>query len=280
MITAKPWGYEDLVAPWGKRVVFTSQSRSPLHFHESREEVILVIEGLAWIETGKDEHSLCGIWADLNDRVTVPEGMLHRITAMRDTCLIEFSPNALAETKELYSGGKVGDDEFRALLAEFYRHESRNSIINVDEAAIIANSLRAEGRTIGMCNGCFDLLHLGHVELLHQAKQRCEILFVAVNSDNSVAALKPGRPFVGQMGRTGLVAATKYADYVVLAENRTCVNILKAIRPHVYVTTVENGMNGVEAKEATGMGIAVQVVDLIPGFNTSKIASVVASKAK
>ena len=267
-----------MVSPWGKRVVFTSQSRSPLHLHEGREEVILVTEGLAWVETGKDEGSLCGVWADLNDRVTVPAMALHRITAMRDTCLIEFSPNALAESKEIVAGGRVGDVEFRALLAEFYRHENRNIIISVDEAAVVANSLRAEGRTLGMCNGCFDLMHLGHVELIHQAKQRCEILFVAVNSDKSVGALKPGRPFVGQMGRTGMVAATRYADYVVLAENRTCVDILKAVRPNVYVTTVENGMNGVEAKEAMGMGIAVQVVDMIPGFNTSKIATAVASK--
>lgn len=280
MITARSWGFEDLVCPWGKRVVYTAQSRSPLHVHDGREEVVLVTEGLAWIESGKDERSLSGVWADLNDRVMVSAGLLHRITAMRDTCLIEFSPNALAESKEIVSGGKVGDAEFRALLAEFYRHENRNIIINVDEAMVVANSLRAEGRTIGMCNGCFDLMHLGHVELIHQAKQRCEVLFVAVNSDKSIAALKPGRPFVGQMGRTGLVAAMRDADYVVLAENRTCVDILKAVRPNVYVTTVESGMSGIEAKEASGMGIAVQVVDMIPGFNTSKIASAVASKAK
>jgi len=280
MITARTWGFEDLVCPWGRRVSIPAQSRGPLHVHDSKEEVILVVEGLAWIESGKDENSLSGAWIGDNGRIAFPCSLAHRITALRDVLAIEFSPNSLADSREILAGGKVGEAEFGALLAEFYRRESRSAVIGVEEAGIIASALRKEGRMIGMCSGAFDLLHLGHVELLQQARQRCEVLFVAVASDAAVAALRPGRPFIGQKGRTGLVAATKWADYVVLTEGKTCADALKAVRPHSYITTTEYGFEGVETKEAAALGIAVHVVGTIPGFSTSNIAATVAAKEK
>jgi len=273
----KLWGYEDLLSPWGKHCIVFSQGRTPLHSHD-REEVMYFEEGLALIESGQNENALSGVWADAGEKVAISGNMLHRITALRDTSMIEMSANALGNENIIAPGGKIGDTELRALLSDYYRHENRNVILGTEEAAVIAASFHASGKSIGLCGGAFDMLHLGHIELLHQAKQRCEVLFVAILTDAGIAAVRPGRPFIGQKGRTGLVAATKYADYVVLANS--CTEVIKAVRPTVYVTTTEYGTDSIERKEAQALGIPIQVVEMLPGYSTSKIANVIAAKEK
>jgi D-glycero-beta-D-manno-heptose 1-phosphate adenylyltransferase len=94
---------------------------------------------------------------------------------------------------------------------------------------------RANGRTIALANGCFDLLHVGHVRYLQGAAGEADRLIVAVNDDRSVAGLKgAGRPILAAADRAELVCALRGVDYVVLFGDLTVERLLRLLQPHVH----------------------------------------------
>ena len=94
---------------------------------------------------------------------------------------------------------------------------------------------RAAGRTVALANGCFDVLHVGHVRYLQGAAAEADRLIVAINDDESVAALKgPGRPILPASDRAELVAALRGVDYVVTFGERTVERLLRLIKPDVH----------------------------------------------
>lgn len=284
MITPKAWGWEDEIVNveyCGKRIFVKEQYRSSIHKHTEKDEVLMVASGLFWFEAGQDPNKMHGQWMQDNERIRIRPGEWHRFTAMRNSMIFEMSTHHEdADTTRYLAGGKVSDDEYRALLAAFFKYESQDRVITPDRAGIIASTLRSEGRKIGMVNGCFDLMHLGHIELLREARFRCEVLFVAVNSDVSVETLKgKNRPYIDEAGRMGMVEACRYVDYVVEAQGKTCVDIAIAIKPDVYVTTIEYGTAGPEAKEVAKNGGKIELVDLIKGYNTTAIAKSIKAKS-
>ena len=94
---------------------------------------------------------------------------------------------------------------------------------------------RADGRTIVLANGCFDLLHVGHVRYLRAAAAEGDRLVVAVNDDSSASALKgPGRPVIPASDRAELVAGLRYVDYVVVFSGPTVEPLIRLIRPDVH----------------------------------------------
>jgi rfaE bifunctional protein nucleotidyltransferase chain/domain len=94
---------------------------------------------------------------------------------------------------------------------------------------------RGEGRTVALANGCFDLLHVGHVRYLQSAANEADLLVVAVNDDDSVRSLKgPGRPILAAEHRAELVAALRGVDYVVIFPEPTVGPLIDALRPDVH----------------------------------------------
>ena len=94
---------------------------------------------------------------------------------------------------------------------------------------------RAAGRTVALANGCFDVLHVGHVRYLQGAAAEADRLIVAINDDESVAELKgPGRPILPAADRAELVAALRGVDYVVTFGERTVERLLRLIKPDVH----------------------------------------------
>jgi len=94
---------------------------------------------------------------------------------------------------------------------------------------------RRAGRTIAFANGCFDLLHVGHVRYLQGAKAEADRLVVAINSDVSARGLKgPGRPIMDESARAELVAALACVDYVLLFDDRTVDRLLRLLKPDVH----------------------------------------------
>jgi rfaE bifunctional protein nucleotidyltransferase chain/domain len=101
------------------------------------------------------------------------------------------------------------------------------------EAAVLAE--RADGRTIAFANGCFDVLHVGHVRYLADAKAQADRLVVAINDDGSVSGLKgPGRPILSGADRAELVAALESVDYVVLFSDPDVHRLLRLLKPDVH----------------------------------------------
>jgi len=95
--------------------------------------------------------------------------------------------------------------------------------------------LRAEGRKTVFTNGCFDILHAGHVRYLQQARKLGDVLVVGLNSDRSVSAIKPGRPINSEKDRAAVLAALSSVDYVVVFREKTPYNLIKTLRPDILV---------------------------------------------
>ena len=108
-------------------------------------------------------------------------------------------------------------------------------VVSLEEAIAIVGSARADGKTIVLANGCFDLLHVGHVRYLDGAGKEGDMLVVGVNGDQSVQALKgSGQPFLSSEDRAELVAGLEVVDLVVVFEADTVSWLLEALRPDVH----------------------------------------------
>jgi rfaE bifunctional protein nucleotidyltransferase chain/domain len=107
--------------------------------------------------------------------------------------------------------------------------------MTLDEAAALAERLRAGGKRIVLANGCFDLLHVGHVRYLRGARALGDVLFVGLNSDAAVRRLKgPGRPLLPLGERAELLAALRDVDHVVAFDDDTADGLVARLRPHVH----------------------------------------------
>lgn len=110
-----------------------------------------------------------------------------------------------------------------------------SKLIPRKEAAALGERLRAAGKRVAFANGCFDLLHVGHVRYLQGARREGDVLVVGVNSDRTVRELKgPGRPLLPEAARAELLAALEPVDYVVIFDEPTVATLLAELRPHVH----------------------------------------------
>ncbi len=112
---------------------------------------------------------------------------------------------------------------------------TRNKVVSRDQLAECVREERAAGRTIAFANGCFDILHVGHIRYLESAAREGDVLVVALNDDASVRQLKgEGRPILPASDRAELVAALRCVDYVVIFSESTVGPLLTALRPDVH----------------------------------------------
>jgi rfaE bifunctional protein nucleotidyltransferase chain/domain len=130
-----------------------------------------------------------------------------------------------------------------------------------DLIARVANQRQA-GRTIAFANGCFDLLHVGHVRYLAAAGQEADVLIVAINDDESVRMLKgQGRPVLSAADRAELVAALRCVDYVVVFSEPTVGPLLEAIRPDVHCKGTDYTLDSVPERDVVrGYGGRIAIV--------------------
>jgi rfaE bifunctional protein nucleotidyltransferase chain/domain len=133
--------------------------------------------------------------------------------------------------------------------------------MTIAEAAALAERLRATGRRIVLANGCFDLLHVGHVRYLENARRHGDVLFVGINADAAVTRLKgPGRPLMPADERAELVAALRAVDHVVVFDGDTADELLRAIRPHVHAKGTDYTESSVpERATAQSLGAATAI---------------------
>jgi rfaE bifunctional protein nucleotidyltransferase chain/domain len=123
-------------------------------------------------------------------------------------------------------------------------------VVSRDALVARAADARGNGRTIAFANGCFDLLHVGHVRYLEAAAQQADLLVVAINDDDSVRALKgPGRPILDARDRAELVAALRCVDYVVVFPEPTVGPLLEALRPDVHCKGTDYSVDSVPERE-------------------------------
>jgi D-beta-D-heptose 7-phosphate kinase/D-beta-D-heptose 1-phosphate adenosyltransferase len=164
----------------------------------------------------------------------------------------------------------VTRDELLADLAGL-NLSTRAKVLPRDQLAKVLNENRRRGETIVFTNGCFDLLHPGHLELLRVASLQGDVLVVALNSDASVRGLKgPGRPLLGEEARTQMVAALEMVDYVTLFSEPTPLATIQLLRPDVLVKGEDWQEKGVVGREfVESYGGRVVLVPVTPGYSTT-----------
>ena len=132
--------------------------------------------------------------------------------------------------------------------------------------------LRQEGKTIATLNGSFDLLHAGHLKMIHEASQQADVLLMALNSDSSIQKYKsPLRPIVPLENRLEMVAALQFVDYVTYFNETDPIAFLKQVKPDVHVNGAEYGDECIEAKVVKNHGGRIHIVQLVPGLSTSNL---------
>ncbi len=111
----------------------------------------------------------------------------------------------------------------------------RKKYLLLDELKNIVSVHKTEGKRIVFTNGCFDILHIGHVRYLNEAKKLGDILIVAINSDCSTKRLKPKRPIIPEDQRAEMLASIEMVDYITVFYDDTPINVIKELKPDVLV---------------------------------------------
>lgn len=150
---------------------------------------------------------------------------------------------------------------------------SAMALRTIDELAAERTRWKREGIRVAFTNGCFDLLHVGHLSLLEQARVEADVLVVAINADASVRRLKgPDRPVVPQDERAEVLGALESVDRVVVYEDDTPLRVIEALLPDVLVKGADWAIDAIIGrKEVEGAGGRVVRVELLRGLSTTTL---------
>lgn len=150
-------------------------------------------------------------------------------------------------------------------------------ILDDEDARKRRNQLRDEDRTVVFTNGCFDLLHKGHLHLLREAKNQGDYLIVGLNTDDSIRRIKGGsRPVKNEENRSAVLDALEMVDAVVLFEEDTPKRLIELLSPDVLVKGSDYEPDEVVgAEHVQAEGGRVYLVDLLPGQSTTSIVETI-----
>lgn len=205
----------------------------------------------------------------VEDGMVIPEDI--QFTKQLDICHLmpAFSKLSNAEEllKKVFAGGAHVPTESEQGMT--------GKVLSLGEVAAYRETLRKEGRKVVATNGCFDLLHVGHLRYLTEARARGDFLWVGLNGDASVHELKgPGRPLVPEADRAELLAAWRIVDAVTIFPEVRATSFLRVVKPDVYVKggdyTAES-LNAEEAKALKECGAKIEIVQLVPGKSTTSL---------
>lgn len=153
-------------------------------------------------------------------------------------------------------------------------------VLTRDEAKKKIEELKINGKKVVFTNGCFDILHVGHMRYLEEAKEFGDYLIVGVNSDESVKRLKgPTRPINNQEDRAELLTGLKSVDYTVIFTEDTPVEIIEELKPSIHVKGGDYKKDDLpETKIVESYGGTVEIVSLVEGKSTTNVVKKIASK--
>ncbi len=204
------------------------------------------------------------------------------VIAVLALCLASaLQPETAVQLANVAAGivvGKVGTvpvekHELLAALSPQIALNAEDQVLTRNELVHRVQLWKANGERVVFTNGCFDLLHIGHITLLEQARRFGDRLIVAINSDASVSALKgPSRPIVSQNARARVLAALAAVDAVVIFDESTPLELIVASRPDILVKGGDYHVDSVVgAKEVASWGGEVRIVPLVEGFSTTRL---------
>ena len=148
---------------------------------------------------------------------------------------------------------------------------TEKKIVAFSRVKALASGLRAKGKRVVFTNGCFDILHAGHVKYLEKAKSLGDLLILGLNSDCSVKKIKgPSRPIVSQKDRAIVIASLGFVDHVIIFGDVTPLRLIKAIRPHVLVKGADWKVGKIVGADfVKSYGGRVVTIPLVKGRSTT-----------
>jgi D-glycero-beta-D-manno-heptose 1-phosphate adenylyltransferase len=151
--------------------------------------------------------------------------------------------------------------------------ESARKIVTLQEAKAQVKNWQLAGNQVVFTNGCFDLIHLGHVDYLEKARMLGDKLVIGLNSDDSVSRFKgPERPLQDQISRARVLAAMQFVDLVVFFNEDTPLNLITEVLPNILVKGSDYlADNIVGADVVKKNGGVVKTIDFVPGYSTTRI---------
>jgi D-beta-D-heptose 7-phosphate kinase/D-beta-D-heptose 1-phosphate adenosyltransferase len=175
----------------------------------------------------------------------------------------------------------ISPAELVAALHSEELHAAEAKSVSVQQAINRVAGWRAQGLKVGFTNGCFDLLHPGHLALIAQARGQCDRLIVGLNSDASVARLKgPGRPVQSEAARAAVLGELEKVDLVVPFADDTPLALIEAIRPDVLVKGADYTIDKVVGADVVkSYGGRVLLAELAPGHSTTETIKRLAKRA-
>lgn len=153
-------------------------------------------------------------------------------------------------------------------------------VVTREQLVEIRQKLKAEDKKVVFTNGCFDLLHRGHVEYLRKAKALGDVLVVGVNADSSVRRIKGAkRPIVGEEDRAEVIAALAAVDYVCLFHEDTPYDLIRALVPDLLVKGADWKVDDVVGKDIVEhAGGSVQAIELLPHRSTTQLIQTIVER--
>ena len=161
-----------------------------------------------------------------------------------------------------------------------FKLDSKKKIVDRRSLRKILTRLRKDGNTIAFTNGCFDILHFGHVSYLERAKKDNRVLIVGLNSDSSARKIKGrNRPIIPQKERAGVLAALSCVDYVTIFNEATPLKMIQALQPDILMKGADwKGKDVTGSQVVRSYGGRVEFIRYLKGFSTTKIIQAIAAK--
>lgn len=150
---------------------------------------------------------------------------------------------------------------------------SKNKIVSLPEAVEQITKWKKHGKKVVFSNGCFDILHAGHVDYLEKSRHKGDCLIIGLNTDQSVSRLKgPSRPIVDEISRARVLSALEFVDLVVFFDEETPLKLIEAINPNILVKGKDYDIgNIVGADFVLQHGGKVETIELTSGFSSSNV---------
>jgi D-beta-D-heptose 7-phosphate kinase/D-beta-D-heptose 1-phosphate adenosyltransferase len=256
---------------------------------------LIAAAGLSSMVVTLSEHGMLIVPAD-GPETAVPASRreVFDVTGAGDTAIAVLTLSLAARAPLLVAarianaaaGVSVGQVGAVAVDADSIRSEltagPEAKVLSRKEIAARAASWRMAGKRIVFTNGCYDLLHAGHLSLLHGAARLGDVLVLAINSDASVKRLKgPDRPLVNEAERAALLAALACVDAVTIFDEDTPLEVLQAIKPHVLVKGADHRADQVVGKDfIESYGGKVALVPLLPAKSTTALVDRIKGQVK
>lgn len=149
----------------------------------------------------------------------------------------------------------------------------QNKIVTFEELMQIRKRAKKEGKIVVFTNGCFDVIHRGHIECLQKAKELGDILVIGLNTDNSIRKIKTkGRPIFDEIARAVVLSALEFVDYIILFDEPTPQKLISALIPDILVKGGDYKIDEIVGRETVQKaGGKVVVIPEIPGYSTTEI---------